>query len=168
MDKKEKRLFVDSVIERFENPYNKHFLADIGMNAVYKYKSRLIPSLLDYIKQTKKLPQSILFSLAALIVYYRPDRNDGEFLIGRRGNDEYTIRDNKEALSALSKAWDHFENDGADVSCLTTSVLEDEEIWSINLNAIDGLNELVASNVSSILLYGMKESVRKLAKTATK
>ncbi|WP_332629429.1 tagaturonate reductase [Halalkalibacter flavus] len=168
MDEKEKRLFVESVIERFENPYNKHFLTDIGMNAVYKYKSRLIPSMLDYIKQTKKLPQSILFSLAALIVYYRPDRNDGDFLIGRRGNDEYTIRDNKEALSALTKAWEQFENDGADVSRLTASVLEDEELWGIKLNEIEGLNELVASNVSSILLYGMKKSVRKLAKAATK
>ncbi|MDT8859777.1 tagaturonate reductase [Alkalihalobacillus sp. MEB130] len=168
MDEKEKRAFVKSVIERFENPYNKHYLADIGMNAIYKYRSRLIPSLLDYIEQTNKLPKVILFSLAALIVYYRPDRNGGDFLIGKRGNDEYTIRDNKEALTALTKAWDQFENGGADVNSLTRSVLENKELWGLDLNEIEGLNELVSSNVSSILLNGMKESVKKLAKAATK
>ncbi|KHF40218.1 tagaturonate reductase [Halalkalibacter okhensis] len=164
MEEEEKRAFVESVIERFENPYNKHFLADIGMNAIYKYKSRLIPSLLDYIRHTNKLPQSILFSLAALIVYYRPTRKEGDFLIGRRGNDEYTIRDNKVALEVLANAWEQFENGGEDVTRLTRSILEDNELWGIKLNEIEGLTELVAGNVSRILQDGMKESVKKFTK----
>jgi tagaturonate reductase len=167
MDEEEKRQFADSVIERFLNPYNKHYLADIGMNAVYKFKSRLIPTLLDYMQEYQKLPRSIVFSLAALIVYYRSDRQDGEFLIGKRGEDEYTIRDNKEAIAALSHSWEQFALN-EDVGQLVTDLLRNDVLWGRDLNGIEGMNDLLVEYINGILKNGMKDSVKKLAETATK
>ncbi|WP_088102810.1 tagaturonate reductase [Halalkalibacter urbisdiaboli] len=161
MDEAEKNSFVDSVIERFLNPYNRHFLADIGMNAVYKYKSRLIPSLLDYIEAKQQLPRSIVFALAALTVYYRPARRDGEFLVGKRGETEYTIRDNKEAITVFEQVWQQFENDN-NVNNLVNVVLQQTELWGMDLNTISNLNEMVVDDVESILKVGMKESVKRV------
>ncbi|WP_227521982.1 tagaturonate reductase [Bacillus solitudinis] len=162
MEEAEKNSFVDSVIERFLNPYNRHFLADIGMNAVYKFKSRLIPSLLDYQQLNNKLPRSIIFSLAALIVYYRPDRKEGEFLVGKRGDIEYTIRDNKEAITVFSKVWSQFDNKPESVKTLVEKVLTQSELWGMNLTTIDSLVELVVFDVSNILDLGMKESLKQI------
>jgi tagaturonate reductase len=168
MDEVEKKQFVDSVIERFLNPYNKHYLSDIGMNAVYKFKSRLIPSLLDYVELNQKLPRSIVFSLAALITYYRADRADGDFLIGKRGEEEYTIRDNKEAITIFSNVWQSFDGTKEGIQGLVTEVLESSELWGLNLNEIESLNELLGTYMSQILEFGMKESLKKLTETATK
>jgi len=46
----EKKSFVESVMERFANPYNRHYLKDIALNSVTKFKERLIPVLLDYVR----------------------------------------------------------------------------------------------------------------------
>ena len=168
MDTEEKRSFVDSVLERFLNPYNKHFLADIGMNAVYKFKSRLIPTLVDYVELNQKLPRSIVFSLAALISYYRADRVEGDFLIGKRGTDEYTIRDNQEAIATFTKVWNTFDGSEAGMKELVTEVLEEVELWGMNLNKVEGLNEMLVTYTSNIMQFGMKESLKKLTETATK
>lgn len=40
-----KKAFTSGVVDRFLNPYNKHFLLDIGMNSFFKYTSRLLPRL---------------------------------------------------------------------------------------------------------------------------
>ncbi|ARK29554.1 tagaturonate reductase [Halalkalibacter krulwichiae] len=168
MEDSEKRQFVDSVIERFLNPYNKHYLADIGMNAVYKFKSRLIPSLLDYVKAENSLPRSIVFSLAALFVYYRSDRTEGEFLIGKREADEYTIRDNKEAITAFSNAWNDFDGSESGLENLVSGLLERSDLWGMNLNEIIGLQDMLVAFLSNILQDGMKESVKKRTELATK
>ncbi|GAE34801.1 altronate oxidoreductase [Halalkalibacter akibai JCM 9157] len=168
MDEEEKRQFVKSVIERFLNPYNKHFLADIGMNAVYKFKSRLIPSLLNYVELKQSLPRSIVFSLAALIYYYRADRQEGDFLIGKRGSDEYIIRDNREAITACKEAWDHFDETQEGIQRLIKELLEKDELWGQNLNEIYGLQEMVSFYLNQILKDGMKLTVSKLLETVVK
>ncbi len=168
MDEEEKRSFVDSVIERFLNPYNKHYLADIGMNAVYKFKSRLIPSLLDYVQLHHRMPRSIVFSLAALIVYYRPASREGDFLIGKRGDDYYTIRDNREAITVFEDAWNRFEEEHEDIDLLVTSVLQLTELWGLDLNTIADLKETVVMHVRAILEHGMKNSIKKLGEKTQK
>ncbi|NEU32261.1 tagaturonate reductase [bacterium LRH843] len=161
-DESEKNTFVDSVIERFLNPYNRHLLTDIGMNTVFKFKTRLIPSLLDYIKVEKRIPQTIAFSLAALIVYYRPVRMDGAFLVGKRGNDEYTIRDNKEVLHLFMDVWKTYDEDGKDTENLIFNVLKQTDLWGLDLNTIDHLHEAVVGYTRMIEKVGMKESIQML------
>lgn len=65
--------FANDVIERFKNPFIKHYLLSIALNSVSKYKVRVLPSVLQYIKDKKSEPKRLVFSLAALIVFYRTD-----------------------------------------------------------------------------------------------
>lgn len=68
--------YAKSVITRFENPYIKHYLSAIALNSVSKFKVRVLPSILEYIKRFGKMPETLLFSFAKLIDFYRTDMSN--------------------------------------------------------------------------------------------
>ena len=63
--------YANNVFERFENPYIKHLCASISLNSVSKFKVRVLPSLLEYIKRKNAMPETLLFSFAKLIEFYK-------------------------------------------------------------------------------------------------
>ena len=63
--------YAESVIERFGNPYIKHYLSSIALNSVSKFKVRVLPSILEYIKRYGETPKTLVFSLAKLIEFYK-------------------------------------------------------------------------------------------------
>ncbi len=70
--------YADSVLTRFENPYIHHMLASIALNSVSKFKVRVLPSILEYIKRFGKMPETLLFSFAKLIDFYRTDMTNDD------------------------------------------------------------------------------------------
>lgn len=73
LPKEELISYADSVIERFANPYIKHFLSSIALNSVSKFKVRVLPSILEYIKRYQKMPETLIFAFAKLIEFYKTD-----------------------------------------------------------------------------------------------
>ena len=63
--------YAESVLERFGNPYIKHYLSSIALNSVSKFKVRVLPSILEYEKRFGRLPETLVFSLARLIEFYK-------------------------------------------------------------------------------------------------
>lgn len=63
--------YANNVFERFNNPYIRHLCASISLNSVSKFKVRVLPSILEYIKRTGKTPQNLIFALAKLIEFYK-------------------------------------------------------------------------------------------------
>lgn len=75
--------YATSVIERFSNPYIKHYLSSIALNSVSKFKVRVLPSILEYIKRYGKTPKTLVFSLSKLIEFYKNGTpNDAPEVIG--------------------------------------------------------------------------------------
>ncbi|MBP3952870.1 tagaturonate reductase [Bacillus suaedae] len=163
MDDSETLSFVRSVFERFLNPFNKHYLVDIGMNAIYKFKSRLLPPLLAYHETNKQLPRAIVFSLAALIVYYRSSERKGNLLVGKRGEEDYEIRDNGEAILACLQAWKIESETDEELKNVVTTILANKQLWDLDLNEITGLTDMVTYDVQRVIRNGMKESVKEIA-----
>ncbi|WP_054705947.1 tagaturonate reductase [Bacillus sp. JCM 19041] len=124
-----KEAYVASVIERFENPYLAHQLTDIGMNAVYKFKTRLLPAL-----QANQRSHLLLFSLAALLVYMKPTGKEGAFLQGQANGKPYTIRENEETLTILNEVWGQFDQEKKNVADTVQLLLEQEELWGDDLS----------------------------------
>ena len=82
LPKNELEQFANDVIERFKNPFIKHYLLSIALNSVSKFKVRVLPSITEYIKRYGKEPERLVFSLAALIMFYRTDEaNDNTDII---------------------------------------------------------------------------------------
>ena len=71
LPKDELESYAASVIERFSNPYIKHYLSSIALNSVSKFKVRVLPSILEYINRFGKTPPTLVFSLAKLIEFYK-------------------------------------------------------------------------------------------------
>lgn len=63
--------YAENVLTRFDNPYIKHYLMSIALNSVSKFKVRVLPSLLEYIKRFDKMPETLLFAFAKLIDFYK-------------------------------------------------------------------------------------------------
>ena len=70
--------YADNVIIRFSNPYIKHMLSSIALNSVSKFKVRVLPSILEYIKRFGNEPETLLFAFAKLIDFYRTDMTNDD------------------------------------------------------------------------------------------
>ncbi len=70
--------YANNVIIRFSNPYIKHMLSSIALNSVSKFKVRVLPSILAYRERFGKNPETLLFSFAKLIDFYRTDMTNDD------------------------------------------------------------------------------------------
>lgn len=105
--------YADNVFERFKNPYIKHLCASISLNSVSKFKVRVLPSLLEYIKRYDKMPQNLLFSFAKLIEFYKK---------GTPNDDAAVMEFMKEA--SVSQILSNKELWGEDLSFLEGEILK--------------------------------------------
>jgi len=73
MPKHELVEYAQNVLTRFANPYIKHYLSSISLNSVSKFKVRVLPSILEYIKKYYEAPKTLMLSFGMLIEFYRTD-----------------------------------------------------------------------------------------------
>jgi tagaturonate reductase len=102
------------------------------------------------------------FSIAALLAYYKASREDGNYLIGQRGDDEYTIRDQVETLQFMKQLWDSYEKKSLKLEDLVHRVLDNEELWGLQLTKLERLPEIVHDHLFKILDSGMEKAIREL------
>lgn len=93
--------YANSVITRFSNPYIKHYLSSIALNSVSKFKVRVLPSILEYIKRYDKMPQTLIFSFAKLIDFYRTDMTNDD-----KDVSEFMKTASVEEILANKSLWD--------------------------------------------------------------
>ncbi|MDR1543159.1 MAG: tagaturonate reductase [Prevotellaceae bacterium] len=136
LPKNELEKFANDVLDRFRNPFVKHFVTSIMLNSFPKFKTRDLPSLKIYLKKFGKLPESLTLGLAAIIVYYRG---------GKRGNDEIVPNDSPEILDLLTKLWAT-----NNLQKIAEGALGAEFIWGEDLNKIEGLTEKITANLQKL------------------
>ena len=73
LPEEQKREYAASVLERFANPFAHHKLMSIALNSVSKWKVRVLPTLLDYVKLNGGLPENLARSFAWLLKFYQTD-----------------------------------------------------------------------------------------------
>lgn len=145
----ELRQFSKDVLDRFRNPYLEHALMSISLNSTSKYKVRVLPSVLEFIKRKNKNPKLLLFSLAALIAFYR----------GERGEERFSVKDDQSALDFFVTQWAK-----GDIASVVEATLKNTDLWGIDLTQFEGLQEVVTNNLESIIINGMKETLQALVK----
>lgn len=78
LPEEELKKYADDVLVRFANPYIKHYLSSIALNSVSKFKVRVLPSIKEYIKRFNKMPETLIFSFAKLIEFYKTDMTNDD------------------------------------------------------------------------------------------
>lgn len=146
--------FAENTLNRFKNPFIKHLLFDISLNSTTKYKTRNLPAVLKYIEMHNgELPKKLLFSLAALIAFYKGKRDNGEI---------YQPKDNPEFIEMYAKLWKAYSGDKKGIESITKNILGMKEHWETDLNSIAGLSELVSEYLYDIVTNGIKEAIKKV------
>jgi tagaturonate reductase len=157
LEEREKREYAEAVFERFCNPFLQHALLSIALNSVSKWKTRVLPSLLNFLKANGRLPPRLVFSLGALIHFYRGQRADATELRGRRGDASYPIRDDSAVLDFFEKAW--AAHRPGRTNELAAAVLANRSFWDVDLTALPGLTEAVTAGLDAILMHGARNAV---------
>lgn len=152
LPEEELKVYAEAVLERFSNPFIRHELLSISLNSVSKWKVRVMPSLLDYLEKKGELPAALTFSLAALIYFY-----NGLGGTGKRGDEEYSIRDNKEIVEFMEAVWEK-----GDIDELVECVLSNESFWGRDLTEIACMKDRVTENLKSIAANGVRQTVKSL------
>ena len=146
----ELQAFAAAVLERFSNPFIKHLLMSISLNSWAKFETRVLPSLLEFIKRKGSVPKHLSFSLAATIAFYK----------GKRGEESIAIKDDADILELLKNAWSKYNGTDASIKEVVSTVLSYEKNWKFNLNEVVGLNEAVTKHLINIQKSGMKEAIK--------
>ncbi len=153
LDKKDLEDFASAVQDRFNNPFVNHELLSISLNSTSKWKARNMPSLLDFVQKTGKLPACLTMSLAAYIAFYSSDvqeLNDAGLVCRRPKGDTYTVSDDRPALEFY---YAHRQDSAAD---LVHAVLTNEQMWDQDLTKIAGLEDAVLAGLKTIRAEGAK------------
>ena len=146
LPKEELEKFAADVMERFRNPFVKHFVTSIMLNSFPKFKTRDLPGLKTYLERKGELPIGLVLGLAGICTYYKG---------GKRGDDEIVPNDDPKIVGLLQELW--ATEDPAKVA---DGVLGAEFIWGEDLRAIPGLQRLLAKALTLIQLEGMRSAVR--------
>ncbi|MBQ7709651.1 MAG: tagaturonate reductase [Bacteroidales bacterium] len=148
LPKEELLQFANDVMERFRNPFVKHFVTSIMLNSFPKFKTRDLPGLKTYLERKGELPKGLVLGLAGICTYYKG---------GKRGEDEIVPQDDEKIIALLKDLWAT-----GDVRKVAEGVLADNFIWGENLNAIPGLTDLLAADLALIQAKGMREAVKSI------
>jgi tagaturonate reductase len=139
--------FANDVLDRFRNPYLEHALLSISLNSTSKYKTRVLPSVLEFIKRKNTLPNRLLFSLASLIAFYKGDRN----------GEEIPLKDDQSALDFFANQWANNT-----IATIAKETLENSNFWGQDLTKYDGVLEAVTKHLENIQSKGMQTALKEL------
>ncbi|MFV0448352.1 MAG: tagaturonate reductase [Vibrio sp.] len=149
LPKDELQAFAQDVEYRFKNPYIKHLLLSISLNGMTKFKTRILPQLLTYQKTNNQIPRYLSFALAALITFYRGEREDGS----------YPLNDDQPWLDLFASEWPKVTSGEQSCAALVETVLNDAAHWGQDLNQVSGLTESVTAHVERICQLGMRQAL---------
>lgn len=136
--------FANSVVERFENPFIRHELMSIALNATTKFATRLLPTYNHYVAKFNSVPKHILFTFAAMCVFYK----------GKRGAQDIALADSPENLAFWQKVWQ-----SKDMTEVATKALQNEALWGQNLASKQNVKD-VASYLQDISDNGMRKALQ--------
>jgi tagaturonate reductase len=127
-DKDELKNYAASVLERFSNPFIIHKLESIALNSISKFKVRVLPSILSYIKKEGKAPKNLSFAMASLIYYYGKEISQHS----------YELNDEPSNIEFFKKVWET-----ESTKRVTDETLSKSSLWGQNLAEIKLLKDKV-------------------------
>jgi tagaturonate reductase len=128
--------YARQVFERFSNPGITHELTSIALNSVSKFRTRLLPALLDYHHLTGKLPDHVVHTFGALVVFYR----------GTWKGQPLPVNDHPDVMKTMAAYWNNTSGE-VDVHGMLANVA----LWGTDLNKVDHLTDGLSEAISLIV-----------------
>lgn len=145
-DSQELKKFASTILDRFYNPFLKHYLKDISLNSISKWEARDYPTVLDNHTKLNKVAKLAIFSFAALLVLY-----SGHAEI------EFEPTDNPEVIRFIQST---FHRNG--IEKWVSGIVHHDTMWNVDLLAIPCFVEEVSKGVEAILTKGMQQALTEI------
>ncbi|MGY3053146.1 tagaturonate reductase [Pedobacter sp. UYEF25] len=128
--------FACNVLDRFRNPHIQHLWLGITSNYSSKIKMRVIPVLLNYVKEFNTFPPLMAIGFAAYIRFMKPAKIVDNQYFGAHQQGSYLINDTEaKHLAAF------YENNEGLV--LIEKMLSDRSLWDEDLSKIPGFSKAI-------------------------
>lgn len=144
--------FGKEVLGRFRNPYIKHELLSIALNAMPKFVSRVLPTITDYHQRHHRAPKRIIFSLAALLYFYK----------GAINGEDIPLKDDPVTIDFFRGVWAGYEPSPENARELVNQVLNFEHVWGTSGTILQASAKQLADYLYLIETRGMKEAMYSL------
>lgn len=145
-DPAELKKFAARILERFYNPYLRHYLKDISLNSLSKWETRNYPTVKDNHEKLNKSADLASFSFAALLVLYS----------GRSGVD-FAPNDTAEFVEFIKTTFDE-----QNIRGWVEGVVKNKKIWKEDFSALPHFVDSVAGSAQAIIDKGMRAAVNDL------
>ena len=142
--------FSRKVRDRFRNPHLEHQWLSITLNYTSKLKMRVIPVLTKYYELFNQVPEQIAFGFAAYLQFMRATEEKNNQYYGNLAGEPYWINDNKAPL--FYTYWQQ-----ATPAEITDKVLQNQELWGLDLTALPGFASAVATYLTQIQEVGIEQ-----------
>jgi tagaturonate reductase len=147
--------FARDVLARFANPFLQHQLWDITLQGTTKFRVRVVPSILDYVRSTGSVPRALALGFAAFLSF-----QDGSAQAARRERGGSAPADG--AGDSIRARWRDVGDDAGAIARLVRDVCSDVALWGADLSAIPGFVDLVADDVATIREQGAVAAIEAL------
>ncbi|MGI5959998.1 MAG: tagaturonate reductase [Massiliimalia sp.] len=156
LPKEELLSFADAVIERFQNPFIDHKLLSISLNSTSKWKARVLPSLLDYVKIKGKVPECLAASFAFYLLFYHGNQMGENGLEAEYGGRSYTVIDDQAVLQFFYDLKDD------PMESLAMAVMGNKSFWGCDLTQIEGFAQSVIGYLDAVHKTDIKTVMKQL------
>lgn len=151
LDKKDLEEFASAVQDRFNNPFVNHELMSISLNSSAKWRARNLPSFLESVKLTGRLPRCLTMSFAAYVAFYSNDiqkLTEKGLVCKRSKGNEYTVSDDRWIL----EFYEAHKSDTPEE--LIHAVMTNTEIWGQDLTEVAGFEAAAVEDLKLIRSKG--------------
>ena len=135
----EAQRFAQAVLERFSNPLLRHEIVALQLNGLSKIRVRLLPTMMDFIRATGKLPSLLIMAIAGQLLYYK---NADDL------SNHWNIRDDENQVRAVQAAW--LLESTQSLHASLTQILSLDEVWGQDLSVIPQLVDLLEQAVIAL------------------
>lgn len=145
--------FAGATLDRFDNPFIDHQLLSICLNSTSKWRTRDLPTLLEYSQKFSRVPSCLVTSLACLIAFYTTGvtglDEDGLHLTRGDGT-PYVAVDDRAALEFFYANWN------LSTTNLVHETLANAQLWGYDLTQVPSLEAATASALDTIRTRGTR------------
>ncbi len=132
------KVFADSVLDRFANPYLNHQLTSIALNSISKWRARNLPSFKDYYEKHGVIAPNMTKGFAYLMQVYRSvSECDGKYIASLPCR-KIEVIDDKPYL-------DYFVGGGS-----LEAFMKDEKVWGEDLTAYESFLPTVLKYIEAL------------------
>ncbi|MDC1105110.1 tagaturonate reductase [Prolixibacteraceae bacterium] len=151
MNKQELTAYSQDVLDRFKNPYIHHLLLSISLNSFSKFETRVLPTILSFIRNERKVPARLTFAMASMFYFYR----------GKRNLVDIPLNDSQEIIDLMQHQWNAVSS-SLEFNELVKNILAQESIWKMDLNKVEGLTDAITRSLQLIHDKGMNKAIENM------